>query len=56
METSTETAVVHLLEQAEKFRRLKALVADGLADVEAGRVAEWNLQDFLRRAREKPPK
>jgi predicted transcriptional regulator len=39
------------LEQAEKFRALKALVAEGMADVEAGRVSEWNFEDFLRRAR-----
>jgi hypothetical protein len=55
MESSPETAVAHLLKQAEKFRRLKALVADGAADIEAGRLAEWDLQSFLRRAREKSP-
>jgi predicted transcriptional regulator len=39
------------LEQAEKFRALKALVAEGMADVEAGRVTEWDFEDFLRKAR-----
>jgi hypothetical protein len=55
MESSPETAVAHLLKLAEKFRRLKALVADGMADIEAGRIAEWNLRGFLRGAREKSP-
>lgn len=49
-----ETAVAYLLEQAEKFRLLKAQVAEGLDDVAAGRVSEWNFEEFLRRAQ--PPK
>jgi hypothetical protein len=52
-EEMREPAVAYLLEQAEKFRVLKDLVADGMADVEAGRVSEWNFQDFLREARRK---
>jgi hypothetical protein len=44
-------AVAHLIEQAEKFRVLKELVAEGVADVAAGRVAEWNFEDVLREAR-----
>jgi hypothetical protein len=48
---SREPAVAYLVEQAEKFRNLKVLVAEGLADVEAGRVSEWNFEDFLRKAR-----
>jgi len=50
-EEMREPAVAYLLEQAEKFRTLKALVAEGMADVEAGRVSEWNFEDFLRKAR-----
>ena len=50
-EDMREPAVAYLLEQAEKFRALKSLVAEGMADVEAGRVSEWNFEDFLRKAR-----
>jgi hypothetical protein len=50
-EEMREPAVAYLVEQAEKFRNLKVLVAEGLADVEAGRVSEWNFGDFLRKAR-----
>jgi hypothetical protein len=46
-----EPAVAYLVEQAEKFRVLKTLVAEGMSDVEAGRVSEWNFDDFLREAR-----
>ena len=46
-----EPAVAHLLERAEKFGVLKELVAEGMADVEAGRVSEWNFDEFLREAR-----
>jgi hypothetical protein len=53
-EDMRETAVAYLLEQAEKFRLLKAQVAEGLDDVAAGRVSEWNFEEFLRRAQ--PPK
>jgi hypothetical protein len=50
-EEMREPAVAYLLEQAEKFRVLKELVAEGMVDVAAGRVSEWNFQDFLREAR-----
>jgi hypothetical protein len=50
-EEMREPAVAYLLEQAEKFRLLKELVAGGTGDVAAGRVLEWNFQDFLREAR-----
>jgi hypothetical protein len=43
------------VETGGKIPQLKALVADGVADIEAGRIAEWNLRGFLRRAREKSP-
>ena len=49
-EDMREPAVAYLLEQAEKFRLLKELVAEGAGDVAAGRVSEWNFQDFLREA------
>ena len=45
-----EPAVAYLLEQAEKFRALKGQIAEGWRDVAAGRVAEWNFEEFLRQA------
>ena len=36
---------------AEKFRLLRELVQEGLDDIDAGRVSEWNFGDFLREAR-----
>ena len=50
-EEMREPAVAYLLEQAEKFRVLQELVQEGLDDIEAGRVSEWNFGDFLREAR-----
>jgi hypothetical protein len=50
-EDMRETAVAYLLEQAEKFRVLKAQVTKGLDDVAAGHVSEWNFEEFLRQAR-----
>lgn len=47
-EDMQEQAVAYLYEQAEKLRVLKALIQEGLDDVEAGRVSEWNLEEFLR--------
>ena len=49
-EEMREPAVACLLEQAEKFRILKEMVAEGMEDVNAGRVSDWNFEDFLRRA------
>jgi len=46
-----EPAVAYLLEQAEKFRALQQDIESGVQDVKAGRVREWNFEDFLRRAR-----
>jgi hypothetical protein len=40
-----------LQDQVEKHQRLKDLVHEGIADVEAGRVHEWDFDDFLRGAR-----
>jgi hypothetical protein len=50
-EEMRESAVAYLLEQAEKFRALKEQIAAGLEDVAAGRVSEWNFEEFLRQAR-----
>jgi hypothetical protein len=50
-EEMREPAVAYLLEQAEKFRALKEQIAEGLEDVAAGRVSEWNFEEFLRLAR-----
>jgi hypothetical protein len=50
-----EAAVAYLVEQAEKFRALKTLVAEGMTDIEAGRVSEWSVERFLREARSDRP-
>ncbi len=50
-EEMREPAVAYLLEQAEKFRVLKEQIAAGMEDVAAGRVAQWNFDEFLRQAR-----
>jgi hypothetical protein len=55
-EEMREPAVQYLLEQAEKYRVLKELVTEGMDDVAAGRVLEWNFQDFLREARARQAK
>jgi hypothetical protein len=55
-EEMREPAVQYLLEQAEKFRALKELVAKGMDDATSGRVSEWNFRDFLREARTLRPK
>lgn len=47
-----ERAVAHLLEQGEKFRVLKKLVEEGLADVEAGRVSDWDPNEIWAMAEE----
>jgi hypothetical protein len=55
-EEMREPAVQYLLEQAEKFRLLKELVAEGIDDTASGRVSEWDFGDFLRKARAQQPK
>ena len=40
-----------LLEQADKFKALKASIAEGMEDIQAGKVKEWNMQEFLTNAR-----
>jgi hypothetical protein len=42
-EETGEPAVAYILEQAEKYRVLKM-------DIDAGRVSEWDFDDFSRRA------
>jgi hypothetical protein len=54
-EEMREPAVAYILEQAEKFRVLKALVAEGMDDIAAGRVSDWNFEDFLTKARGTQP-
>lgn len=49
-EEMREPMVAYIIEQAEKFRTLKAEVEKGIASADAGRVREWNFADFLRRA------
>ena len=51
-----EPAVAYLVEQAEEFRVLKTRVAEGMGDIEAGRVSEWDFEEFLRSARSVRPK
>jgi len=48
-----ESAASYLLAQAKKFRALKDAIDEGMADVEAGRVVPWDLEEFLRHARTK---
>jgi len=50
-EEMQERAVAYIFEQAEKYRVLKKLIDEGLADIEAGRVFEWNVDEFLREVR-----
>jgi hypothetical protein len=50
-EDMREPAVAYLIEQAEKFRALKEQIAEGIEDVAAGRISEWNFEEFLREAR-----
>ena len=50
-EEMREPAVAYLLEQAERFRALKDIVAEGMDDVAAGRISQWSFADFLREAR-----
>jgi predicted transcriptional regulator len=50
-EEMQEPAAAYLLSQARKFRALKDAIDEGMADVEAGRVVPWDLEDFLQQAR-----
>ena len=46
-----EPAAAYLLSQAKKFRALKDAIDEGMADVEAGRVVPWDLEDVLKQVR-----
>jgi len=50
-EPMREPMVAYILEQAEKYRVLKKMIDEGIADVEAGNVTDWNFEEFLRKAR-----
>ena len=52
-EEMQESAAAYLLAQAKKFRALRDAIDEGMADVEAGRVIPWDLEDFLKQARER---
>ena len=41
------------VENTEKFRALKQAIDEGMADVDAGRVVSWDLEDFLKQTRER---
>ena len=49
-EEMREPAVAYLIEQAERYKVLKAEIDKGLEDIAAGRMREWDFGDFLRRA------
>lgn len=55
-EDMQEQAADYLLSEARKFRALKVAIDEGLADVKAGRVVPWDLEEFLRLAREQRQK
>jgi predicted transcriptional regulator len=50
-EEMQEQAADYLLSRAKKYRALKEAIDEGMADVEAGRVVPWNLEEFLALAR-----
>lgn len=50
-EEMREPAAAYMLSQAKKFRALKDAIDEGMADVEAGRVVPWDLEDFLKQVR-----
>ena len=52
-EEMQESAADYLLSQAKKFRALKDAIDEGLADVSAGRVVPWDLDEFIKQGREK---
>jgi predicted transcriptional regulator len=55
-EEMREPAAAYLLSQARKFRALKDAIDEGVADVEAGRVVPWDLDDFLKQAGAQVPR
>jgi hypothetical protein len=51
-EEMQEAAVAYLYEQGEKFRRLTEAAQEGINDVEAGRVVDWDFDAFMMEVRE----
>ncbi len=51
-EEMQEAAVAYLIEQGEKFRVLEALIQEGIDDVEAGRVSDFDMDEIRALARE----
>jgi hypothetical protein len=51
-ESMQEQAVAYLYEQGEKLRVLRELIQEGSDDAAAGRVTNWNLDEFLKEARD----
>lgn len=49
-EEMREPAIAYILEQAERYKALKLELDKGLEDIAAGRVREWDFDDFLHRA------
>jgi hypothetical protein len=39
------------VENTVRFRELKTAIDEGMADVEAGRIVPWDLEEFLDQAR-----
>lgn len=52
-EEMQEPAADYVLSQAKKFRALKDAIDEGMADVDAGRVVPWDLNEFLKLAQAK---
>ena len=55
-EEMREPAIAYLLEQAEKYRVLKELIAEGIEDLDSGNETEWNFEEFLREAQSPKPR
>jgi predicted transcriptional regulator len=51
-EVLQESAGEYLLSRAKKYRALKNAIDEGMADIEAGRVAPWDLREFFEQARQ----
>jgi hypothetical protein len=50
-EEMRQPMVAYIFEQAEKYQTLKRLIDEGIADIEAGNVSDWDFGEFLREAR-----
>ena len=47
-EDMQERVVAYILEEADKLEWLREQVALGIADVEAGRVVDWDAERYLK--------